>query len=242
MQDRQTFGATATAFALLPVQTFAVQVFILSVAVVTFAALILPTILWALIAFGLLSFLVGHSLSRGDYPHDVFGLHNSVTLVRGALISLLFGTVFATEIVSPWLVFGIGAVALTLDGVDGWLARRAGLQSKFGARFDVETDAALAATLSLWLMVSDTTGMEVLILGFTRYVFVAVAWVVPCLNAELHPSMRRKIICVIQIGTLILLVLPVIPSVLVLTLAFCASSALLYSFAIDVFWLLRRPA
>ena len=38
-----------------------------------------------------------------------------------------------------------------LDLVDGWVARRTGTASPFGARFDLETDAALILVLS-WLV------------------------------------------------------------------------------------------
>ena len=36
-----------------------------------------------------------------------------------------------------------------LDGVDGWLARRSGIASAFGARFDMEIDALLILVLAV---------------------------------------------------------------------------------------------
>ena len=36
-----------------------------------------------------------------------------------------------------------------LDGVDGWLARRRGMSSAFGARFDMEIDALLVQVLAI---------------------------------------------------------------------------------------------
>ena len=40
-----------------------------------------------------------------------------------------------------WWVIGLTALMGALDGLDGWLARRTGMTSEFGARFDMETDA-----------------------------------------------------------------------------------------------------
>lgn len=236
MLERQTFSVAV----LSPFAVFALQAAVLGVCALLLASVLLPTIVWVLLACAVLFFAVGQSLAQGDYPHAVFGLHNSVTLTRGILVCLLFGTLFADDLVSPWLVFGLGAVALMLDGLDGWLARRAGLQSEFGARFDVETDSALAATLALWLLVTGTTGLEVLVLGFTRYVFVAAGWVVPWLRTELPPAFRRKAICVVQIGALLVLTLPVLTPGLVFALSIGASLALVYSFAVDLRWLMAR--
>ena len=236
MQQRQTFSGPL----LSPFAAFSLQVAIFGAGVALLAAFFLPTVVWVLFALAVVSLAVGQSLANGDYPHDVFGLHNTVTLVRACLVCLLFGTVFATQAVPSWLVFGVSGVALALDGVDGWLARRAGLVSECGARFDVEADSALAATLSLWLLFSGTTGLEILLLGFTRYAFVIAGWAVPRLRAELPPAFRRKAICVVQIGTLILLTLPFLPTGLVFALSLGASVALMYSFAIDLHYLLRR--
>ncbi|MEO0946062.1 MAG: CDP-alcohol phosphatidyltransferase family protein [Pseudomonadota bacterium] len=236
MQQRQTFSGPL----LSPFAVFVLQAVFFAPAVALATTFVLPTVAWVLFALAVLNFAVGQSLANGDYPHAVFGLHNTVTLARANLVCLLFGSLFAGDVVSPWLVFGVGSLALALDGVDGWLARRAGLQSEFGARFDVETDSALAAILAIWLLVSGTTGWEILLLGFTRYAFVLAGWVVPRLRAELPPAFRRKAICVVQIGALIVLTLPFLPNSLVLTFSITASLALVYSFAVDLRWLLSR--
>ncbi len=242
MQERQTFNSAPIEPSSSPLVAFAVQAAVLGSAIVILSALLLPAPVWGILAFSILTVAVGLSLANGDYPHESFGLCNAVTLLRGAMVSFLFGTLFVAETVSPWLVFGVGLVALTLDGVDGWLARRSGLTSEFGARFDVETDSALAATLALWLMVSGTTGFEVLILGFTRYVFVVAGWGIPRLRSDLPPAFRRKAICVLQIGALIVLTAPVLPAFLVMPLSIGASVALIYSFAVDLRWLLDQHA
>jgi phosphatidylglycerophosphate synthase len=173
------------------------------------------------------------------YPHPRLGLCNVVTFFRAALVCFLFGMLFAPG-VSGWLVFAIATVAFSLDGIDGWLARRAGLVSVVGARFDMETDAALAAVLSLWLLVSGTTGAEILVLGFTRYAFVLVSYVLPALKGSLFPSWRRKAICVVQIAALILLVCPLTPNAAIPAITLGATALLLWSFSVDTMWLLRQ--
>ena len=173
-----------------------------------------------------------------NYPHDVIGACNAVTLIRAALVALLSGALFTHP--SSWLVFAIAVVAFASDGLDGWLARRAGLSSEFGARFDMETDALLGAVLALILLKNGTVGPTILVLGFSRYLFVASGWVWPALQGELSESYRRKTICVVQIAALIALVCPLTPTALLPWIATSAAVVLLYSFAVDAWALLTR--
>lgn len=199
-----------------------------------FGSPVLPVIVFSLISAVCLSGLL-HS-----YPHDVFGACNAVTLIRAALVAVLTGAIFAPP--APWLVFGIAVIAFSSDGLDGWLARRSELTSEFGARFDMESDALLGAVLALILLAHGTVGPTILVLGFSRYVFVALGWVWPALRGELSESYRRKTICVVQIAALIALVCPLTPAVSLPWVAAGAAALLLYSFAIDAWALIRRAA
>ncbi|MEM9344417.1 MAG: CDP-alcohol phosphatidyltransferase family protein [Pseudomonadota bacterium] len=189
------------------------------------------------LAFGAVVTVVLHGLGR--YPHGALGLCNTVTLFRAALVALLFGALFDPTF-SAWLVFALASVAFALDGADGWLARRARLTSRFGARFDMETDALLSAVLAVWLVANGIAGPEALILGFARYAFVGAALALPALGRDLPESFRRKAVCVVQIGTLIVLLLPVTSASVAAPLAWGAVLLLLWSFAVDIRWLLRR--
>ena len=73
------------------------------------------------------------------------------------------------------LLVRLAAVALALDAVDGWVARRTGTVSELGARFDMEADAFLILVLSGF--VADSLGGWVLAIGLMRYAFVAAGWV-----------------------------------------------------------------
>jgi len=201
---------------------------------VVFGSPVLPVIV-----FGLISVICLFGLSH-SYPHDALGACNAVTLIRTALVALLTGAIFAPP--APWLVFGIAVIAFSSDGLDGWLARRSELTSVFGARFDMEADALLGAVLALILSAHGTVGPTILVLGFSRYVFVALGWVWPALRGELSESYRRKTICVVQIAALIALVCPLTPAVTLPWIAASAAALLLYSFAVDAWTLTRRAA
>jgi hypothetical protein len=75
-----------------------------------------------------------------------------------------------------------------------------------------------------------------------RYLFVAAALAWPWLGGSLPPSRRRQTVCVVQVVTLVVVLLPIIGAG-VSALAAAASLALLaWSFAVDVAWLWRaRP-
>lgn len=193
--------------------------------------------------FAAISVFAGWGL-HAHYPHRRLGACNLVTLVRAALISVLVMPVLRpdllTDHVAAWGFFGVALVAFLLDGVDGWLARRSGLLSVFGARFDMEVDAVFAALLSLIALSGAQAGWWVLGLGFMRYGFVAAGWVLPWLRGDLPERFRRKVVCVIQIGALIALLAPVLLPPLSAALVGVALAVLVWSFALDVIWLWHR--
>lgn len=179
-----------------------------------------------------------------SHPHPRFGAANTVTLIRLGGVA-----VFAALAVEPRLVAGSGgwwALALALfllalDGLDGWLARRQRLASAFGARFDMEVDALLILALAVIAFSQGEVGFWVLGLGLVRYAFVAAGWLWPRLAAPLPPSLRRKSVCVVQVVALTALLAPVVATPVSGLLAATAFAALLWSFAVDVRWLLARP-
>src|ERR1044072_5993780 len=86
---------------------------------------------------------------RQHHPHERFGAANYVTLIRALLTMGLAGLALTPPTSRLAWVAGLTAgLIAALDGVDGWLARREGIFSRFGARFDMETDAALLLVLS----------------------------------------------------------------------------------------------
>jgi len=68
---------------------------------------------------------------------------------------------------------------------------------------------------------------------------VAAAWALPWLRMPLFPSVRRKAICVVQIGGLIAALLPSVSPPASAWIAGAALAALAYSFLVDSVWLWR---
>lgn len=180
------------------------------------------------------------------HPHARVGAGNVLTLMRFVLTCLFAGlaaeTAFAEAPLATdaaWSFFAVILVATLLDGIDGPVARRQGLTSAFGARFDMETDALLILLLSIVAFTLGKAGAWVLLGGLMRYIFVAAGYIWPALAQPLPPSQRRKVICVVQSGALTLQLAPVITPPLSDVIALAALLALIYSFAIDVVWSLR---
>ncbi len=179
---------------------------------------------------------------RETYPHDAIGFGNLVTLLRLALTVTLLSPLFDPGSASTWGVFLLAVMALGLDGFDGWFARRQGLESRFGARFDMEVDSALSLILAVNALAADSAGPLVLLLGLPRYAFAVAGVVLPWLSRPLPERFGRKVACVLQIGVLIALQAPILPSVVLGGAVVAATFALVWSFGRDVLWLYRRDA
>jgi phosphatidylglycerophosphate synthase len=178
------------------------------------------------------------------HPHPRFGVANGITLLRAG------GTaVFAALALEPALLAGegaawtaVGGVGLLfgLDGLDGLAARRQRLASAFGARFDMEVDAALILALAVMAFGLGKAGPWIVGIGLMRYGFVLGGLAFPALARPLPASRRRRAVCALQVATLGLLLAPPVVPPLATALAGAAFAALLGSFAVDIAWLLRR--
>lgn len=173
------------------------------------------------------------------------GPANRITLGRVVLALPLVAVAVWPQPVGPearWWIVGLGTVALALDGVDGWLARRTGCDSPFGARFDMESDAALLMLLSVLAWRSGQVGAWVMAIGAMRYAFVAAGWRWRWLQGELPPSLARKVGCVIQGIALLAALAPFTPRGLAAAVCAGALAALTASFGRDALGLYRRQA
>jgi phosphatidylglycerophosphate synthase len=175
------------------------------------------------------------------HPFARFGPANQVTLARAGLTALLAGLAAAEIVDGPgWMAFVLALAAAVLDGVDGPLARATGMASAFGARFDMETDAALVLVLAALAWQLGKAGPWVLAAGLARYAFVAAGAAWPWLRHPLPPSFRRKLVCAIQMGVFVAVLAPVLAPPATAALAAAALGLLLFSFAADVVWLRRH--
>lgn len=125
--------------------------------------------LWLLLLLAIISFSSLIYNGRGFWtPNMGFGLANGVTLLRLILVFVLveISTDHSLSIII------LSTVVLSLDGVDGWLARKFSCASEFGEYFDKETDAFFMLLLC-WMLYRDQR-LEIWILfpGLMRYLFV----------------------------------------------------------------------
>jgi phosphatidylglycerophosphate synthase len=179
-------------------------------------------------------------LVRAHHPFSRFGAANHMTLIRAGLVALVAGLIGEPSVAPVAAVaVGVGAVVEIFDGVDGWLARRDGLASAFGARFDMEVDALLIMVLAILAWQHGKAGAWVLLSGLLRYAFVAAGWLAPWIARPLPPSRRRQVICVVQIAALGAIVSPVMPASVTPPVAAAALAVLTASFLMDIVWLWR---
>jgi phosphatidylglycerophosphate synthase len=168
------------------------------------------------------------------------GWPNRVTLVRALIAALLVGHLLVPE--RREVAALLALVAVLSDAIDGWLARRLSAGSDFGARFDMETDAALLLVLCLLLFAQGIAGPWVLALGAARYVFIAGLALAPWLDRQLPPSDRRRNAAAATMVALVLALMPMVPAGIAQALAAAATILTLASFAIDAVWLARTRA
>jgi phosphatidylglycerophosphate synthase len=178
------------------------------------------------------------ALARGAlrYGHDRMGPADWVTLVR-ATIAVGVAALVADSFDEPHvtLLVTLSSVALVLDAVDGWVARRSRAPSKLGAKFDAEVDAFLILALSVY--VARSTGAWVLLIGAARYAFLAAGWWLPWMRAELPPRYWRKVVAAVQGIVLTIAAADVLPPPLIEAALAGALALLGESFGRDVWWL-----
>ena len=205
----------------------------------------------ATVGLGLAGWLAGTAYTAANWALLTQARHRSrvpawgpadtVTSGRAALVggvtALVAGS-YATPPPAPVaLLAGLAAVALLLDAADGWVARRTGTASDFGARFDLETDAFLVLVLAVF--VAGSLGWWVVAVGAPRYAFVAAGLALPWLRRP--PPVRRsgKWIAAAQGVVLVIASAGVVPAPLIATGLALVLALLAWSFGRSAGWLWR---
>jgi phosphatidylglycerophosphate synthase len=163
-----------------------------------------------------------------------------VTLIRATLtvgVAALAAASFERDAAIATLVT-LASVALALDFVDGWIARRTATESAFGARLDGEVDAFLILALSV--EVAPSAGAWVLAIGLARYAFLAAGWALPWLRAPLPRRNWRKTVTASQGVALVIAAAKIAPPTANRVLLAVALAMLAESFGRDVWWLWRQ--
>ena len=173
-------------------------------------------------------------------PSARLGPAGWVTLTRATLavgIAALTAASFERDVAAATLVT-LASVALALDFVDGWLARRTGTESALGAKLDGEVDAFLILVLSI--DVAPSAGAWVLAIGLARYAFLAAGWVLSWMRAPLPRRDWRKTVTASQGVALVIAAAGVLPLEVTRILLAVALAMLVESFGRDVWWLWRH--
>ena len=187
-------------------------------------------------------------LGLRNHPHKRFGPANFLTTSRASAAAVLAALALDVSDLTAqfrgnvaWIVAGVAGVAVALDGLDGFLARRRGETSDLGARYDMEVDAFLILVLCVLAWRLEKVGVWVLAIGLMRYAFVAAACVMPWLSKPLPPAFRRKAVCAVQGIVLCAIISPLFPSALAGLTAGFLLTLLAWSFLVDVTYL-RKAA
>jgi phosphatidylglycerophosphate synthase len=182
------------------------------------------------------------ALARGlsHYRADRLGPADWVTLARATLavgVAALVADSF-NEPAPVTLLVSLAALALALDAVDGWVARRTRTTATLGERFDGEVDAFLILVLSVY--VARSAGAWVLAIGAARYAFLAAGWLLPWMREPLPPRHWRKVVAATQGMVLTVAAADLLPPALTRAALVVALALLAESFGRDVWWLRRH--
>jgi phosphatidylglycerophosphate synthase len=177
----------------------------------------------------------------GYHPFPRLGAANRITLVRAGVACLIASRALdpaPLNMTERWVLVALAGAALLLDGADGWAARRQGLASAFGARFDMETDAFAIAVLAVTVVKTAAVPYWVLAIGAMRYLCLAAACLSPVLRRGPPPSAfadrRRKTIAVVQSLALLVALAPATSPGWAQAACALALGLLVYSFAADI--------
>lgn len=173
-------------------------------------------------------------------PAARIGPADWVTLTRAVLVGGVTALTVDSFVAEPQtaVLVTLTSIALALDAVDGYVARRTGTASALGARFDYEVDAFLILVLGVF--VAPAVGWWVLVLGLARYAFVAAGWVLPWMRATLPPRYWRKVVAAAQGIILTVVAAGVLPHNVDMAALLVAFALLAESFGRDVWWLWRH--
>ena len=149
-----------------------------------------------------LSFLIYLSQARKalhGFPL-LLGYANMVTTLR--LLIILSTLVFSTHL-SPLEIALLLLLAILMDGLDGFLARRFQQTSLFGERLDMETDAFLVAAVSIYHATHGLAPQWIIVPGLMRYFFGLAVLFFKSGGKEMTSKRFRATIAVIFFGSLL---------------------------------------
>ena len=156
------------------------------------------------------------------------GYANWISLFRWILI--LVGGIILEQGQEIW-GFPFFLIALCMDGLDGYLARKYNQTSDFGAYLDMETDAYFVALLSMFWYLDGRVGGWILFIGFLRYLYVLALKVFRLEGKKEKGTRFAKTIAVLIMSAL--LAPFVLPEIIFLPALMITSILTIYSFGLS---------
>lgn len=162
------------------------------------------------------------------------GYANWVTLFRLAII-LSLG--FCWSMLSYIQLFIPVVIVASLDGFDGYLARKYKQSSNFGAYLDMESDTFYVCLLCFAYYLDGILGAWILVIGLLRYLYVGLIYLFKLQGKKEKSTRFAKTIAV---ALFIALMFPLLfPYWIYFPVVLLSSLAVVYSFGLSFFSLLR---
>lgn len=162
-------------------------------------------------------------------PKCTFGIANAVTSLR---LGGAYGLIWQPTMDYEWIIL-ISIAILSLDGLDGYLARKKKLACEFGEYYDKEVDAFFVLTLCILLYIRTQFSAWILLPGLMRYAFVIyIKFAKPRAYKEKRRSLGKWVFFA-MISVLIFDLTPFSRFAFPLTLSI--TGLLLYSFLLSIF-------
>ena len=180
---------------------------------------------WLFLSFLMFCIYLGISQKTTPRLPLLIGYPNIVTALR--LVIIVVFTWYHGEMSSLSLLIGFG-IAISLDGLDGYLARKFNQTTEQGANFDMEVDAFLVLALSWIHYKSGSLHWWILIPGGFRYINELTLKLLKPGQPEFFPKWLRATIAVSFFVTLLL---PIISNLQIFKyLAYSSGGLILLSF------------
>jgi len=114
-------------------------------------------------------------VSFGSFFSLVFNFGKSINTyanwVTGLRLLLMIGVGYFFSVLNIYLIFTVLGVAILLDILDGYLARKFKQNSVFGQYFDMEVDAFFVLLMSFYYYLHRDISFWILLPGLMRYIF-----------------------------------------------------------------------
>lgn len=176
---------------------------------------------WLLLAAPVMGYLLA-VLWRGlPYNHRLgesqllpgLGSANHATLLRGLLLAALTGFLFSPRPSGlAWLPGLLYTLAVAIDNLDGYLARRTHRSTRLGEMLDMSFDGLGVLVAALLAIQYRQLPLWYLSAALARYIFLALLWVLRRLGRptyDLPPSVSRRGFAGLQMGFLAVMLWPI---------------------------------